>query len=182
MYAEEDTIITEVDRKKDSFPLCIVWTPLPLLTWLLPFIGHLGIVTSEGVIHDFAGPYYVNRNPHRMGFGKVTKYWRVDLSDIKCSTSLKEKIESWDESIESSSTTYDGMMHNLICNNCHNHVAVALNRLNFKGHKRWNTFWLILYMALYGKYVNGQRFLFTWIGFFVILCVILIVCITKFLL
>jgi len=50
----------EVDCGRDHFPFCIVWCPLPVLTWLLPFIGHLGIVTSEGIIHDFAGPYHVN--------------------------------------------------------------------------------------------------------------------------
>jgi hypothetical protein len=26
-----------------STPFTIVWTPLPLLTWILPFIGHTGI-------------------------------------------------------------------------------------------------------------------------------------------
>lgn len=26
-----------------SSPFSIVWTPLPLITWILPFIGHTGI-------------------------------------------------------------------------------------------------------------------------------------------
>lgn len=30
------------------------------LRWLLPFIGHMGICTSTGVIRDFAGPYFVS--------------------------------------------------------------------------------------------------------------------------
>ena len=38
----------------------IVWTPIPLLTWLFPFIGHMGICYSNGIIRDFAGPYYVS--------------------------------------------------------------------------------------------------------------------------
>lgn len=68
-----------IDAKREHYPFAIVWTPIPLLTykkkisfldfflsysllfrWLIPIIGHLGIVTSEGLIHDFAGPYYVN--------------------------------------------------------------------------------------------------------------------------
>lgn len=28
--------------------------------WLFPFIGHMGIAMSSGVIRDFAGPYYVS--------------------------------------------------------------------------------------------------------------------------
>ena len=28
--------------------------------WLFPFIGHMGICTSGGIIRDFAGPYFVS--------------------------------------------------------------------------------------------------------------------------
>lgn len=28
--------------------------------WFIPFIGHMGICTSAGVIRDFAGPYFVS--------------------------------------------------------------------------------------------------------------------------
>uniref|UniRef100_A0A3P8PPW0 Transmembrane protein 222a n=1 Tax=Astatotilapia calliptera TaxID=8154 RepID=A0A3P8PPW0_ASTCA len=42
------------------YPFCIVWTPIPILTWVLPFIGHMGICTSAGVIRDFAGSYFVS--------------------------------------------------------------------------------------------------------------------------
>ena len=28
--------------------------------WLFPFIGHMGIATTQGVIRDFAGPYFVS--------------------------------------------------------------------------------------------------------------------------
>lgn len=31
-----------------------------LYRWLFPFIGHMGICTSAGVIRDFAGPYFVS--------------------------------------------------------------------------------------------------------------------------
>lgn len=36
---EDDKINPENDR----FPYCIVWTALPLITWIIPFIGHTGI-------------------------------------------------------------------------------------------------------------------------------------------
>uniref|UniRef100_A0A3B4WK28 Uncharacterized protein n=1 Tax=Seriola lalandi dorsalis TaxID=1841481 RepID=A0A3B4WK28_SERLL len=35
------------------------WVFFPF-RWLLPFIGHMGICTSTGVIRDFAGPYFVS--------------------------------------------------------------------------------------------------------------------------
>ena len=49
-----------VDVTRTRYPHCIVWTPIPVLTWFLPFIGHMGIARTDGVIRDFAGPYYVS--------------------------------------------------------------------------------------------------------------------------
>ena len=52
--------------------MSIVWTPLPCLTQLLTGIGHTGIGDSKGVIHDFAGPYYVSIDD--LAFGETHKY------------------------------------------------------------------------------------------------------------
>jgi hypothetical protein len=35
----------EMDKVHNKYPYCIVWTPLPLISWFLPFIGHTGICT-----------------------------------------------------------------------------------------------------------------------------------------
>lgn len=32
----------QIDFEKDRFPFSLVWTPIPVLTWFFPFIGHLG--------------------------------------------------------------------------------------------------------------------------------------------
>ncbi|KDO17647.1 hypothetical protein SPRG_16958, partial [Saprolegnia parasitica CBS 223.65] len=37
-----------IDVARDRFPFCIVWSPLPVITWFLPFIGHMGIGDSHG--------------------------------------------------------------------------------------------------------------------------------------
>jgi hypothetical protein len=58
LVEQED--MKKIDVKNEKYPYCIVWTPIPLISWLFPFIGHMGIATSEGVIHDFAGPYYIS--------------------------------------------------------------------------------------------------------------------------
>ncbi len=49
-----------IDVKRVRYPHCLVWTPIPILTWLFPFIGHMGIARTDGVIRDFAAPYYVS--------------------------------------------------------------------------------------------------------------------------
>jgi len=38
-----------------QFPFCIVFTPIPVVSWILPFIGHVGVCTSSGLIYNFAG-------------------------------------------------------------------------------------------------------------------------------
>lgn len=39
----------------DRYPYSIIWGSLPVITWLFPFIGHMGIADSDGIVHDFAG-------------------------------------------------------------------------------------------------------------------------------
>ncbi len=36
---------SSVNVKYQRYPYCIVWTPIPLISWLLPVIGHTGIAT-----------------------------------------------------------------------------------------------------------------------------------------
>ena len=35
----------KIDQDKNRYPFCIVWTPLPLISWFIPIIGHTGICT-----------------------------------------------------------------------------------------------------------------------------------------
>jgi hypothetical protein len=53
-------------------------------------------------------------------------------------------------------------------NNCHDHVAMVLNRLQYKDRSHWNTVSLILLMAMRAKFVSFKRFLLTWAPFVVI--------------
>ena len=49
-----------------------MWTPIPVISWLLPFVGHMGICTSKGVILDFAGPYFISVDS--LAFGNPARY------------------------------------------------------------------------------------------------------------
>ena len=90
----------QIDINRSRFPYCIVWTPIPVLTWLIPIIGHMGIATSAGIIHDFAGPYFVSED--NMAFGKPTKYWKLDP---ELATGGKK---GWDEGVAKASNIYCG--------------------------------------------------------------------------
>ena len=56
--------ITEnkVSCENEYFPMCIVWTPIPILSWFFPILGHAGLSMSDGRIRDFAGSYAIGVN------------------------------------------------------------------------------------------------------------------------
>lgn len=69
-----------IDPERDRFPCCIVWSPLPVLSWFIPFIGHLGICREDGVILDFAGPNFVSVD--NFTFGAPTRYFQVSREQV----------------------------------------------------------------------------------------------------
>lgn len=156
----------KIDAKNQRFPYCIVWTPIPLLTWLFPFIGHMGIGTSEGVIRDFAGPYYVSEG--NMAFGEPTRYLKLQPHNAE------NGAMGWDAGVREASDIYGKRMHNLCCDNCHSHVATALEWMHYN-NTTWNMIKLAGWMFVFGRYVNMCGFFKTWLPFFVMMTVILCV-------
>ncbi|KAG7270914.1 hypothetical protein CRUP_000273 [Coryphaenoides rupestris] len=138
------------DREERSgrYPYCVVWTPIPVLSWLLPIIGHMGICTSSGVIRDFAGSYYVSED--NMGFGRPTKYWQLDVDKL-CGSGAS----AWDKAVFDASEEYKCRPHNLCCDNCHSHVAMALNLMHYDNSSSWNMVNLCLLSLIHGKYCSA---------------------------
>ncbi|XP_022851851.1 protein REVERSION-TO-ETHYLENE SENSITIVITY1-like [Olea europaea var. sylvestris] len=68
--------LDEIDPKKAKFPCCVIWTPLPVVSWLAPFIGHVGICREDGTIIDFSGSNLVNIDD--FAFGSVARYIQLD--------------------------------------------------------------------------------------------------------
>merc|ERR1719433_2521150 len=101
----------KVDHSKHRYPCAIVWTPLPFITWLCPVIGHTWICTSDGVIHDFGGPYYIAED--NMTFGWPTRYVQLNPDKID-----KNSGVTWDVGVSEGNREYSGRMHNLCCDNC----------------------------------------------------------------
>ncbi|NXK23909.1 TM222 protein, partial [Arenaria interpres] len=160
-----------LDAERGRFPYCVVWTPIPVLTWLFPIIGHMGICTSTGVIRDFAGPYFVSED--NMAFGKPVKYWKLDPSKV-----YSTSPNAWDTAVHDASEEYKHRMHNLCCDNCHSHVALALNLMRYDNSTSWNMVKLCFFSLLYGKYVSIGGFVKTWLPFVLFLGVIVTVVLT----
>ena len=155
-----------MDPEKARFPLCITWTILPCVTWFLPFIGHTGICDTSGVIYDFAGPFYVSED--QFAFGKTLKYVRLRIDD--------NQLGKFNQDVYDANKTYRKRNHNICCDNCHSHVACALNNHRYMGRTDWTmvgVWWLLITK---GHYVSCGTFMQTYCGFMII-CIIIALCI-----
>lgn len=154
----------------------IAWTPLPLITWIFPFIGHTGIADSRGIVSDFQGPYYVGDRGH-MAFGAPTRVLKIRFLDQEDNGEFCHAATQWDEAIQEANQVYRGRMHNLFCDNCHSHVAYALNRMSVKdyGVDKWDMVKIAVLMFFRGRFLSWGAMLQSWGPFLVILSLILFV-------
>lgn len=152
---------TEIDIIHQRFPYCLVWTPIPFITTFLPTIGHSGICTSSGIIHDFAGSFFVSID--NMAFGKPYKY--VLLTQDQANRS------DWDRAVEEGDELYNMQKHNLFCNNCHSHCAYVLNTFKYNNKTNYNMFHIWWMLVTKGKYISCGHAIKSYLGFFIIVLI-----------
>ncbi|XP_020677623.1 protein RTE1-HOMOLOG isoform X1 [Dendrobium catenatum] len=179
-----------IDPRKARFPCCIVWTPLPLISWLVPFIGHIGICREDGVILDFAGPHFVSVD--HFNFGSVTRYIQLSREEGSLSTNLadspkNEALESnekmtWDDALRKSTQDFQHRSYSLFTCNCHCFVANCLNRMSYgcSRHRRWNVVNLAVLMFFRGTWVDKLAVLKSFLPFATVLCLGLLLGGTNF--
>lgn len=166
-----------IDVDQHRYPYSIVWTPIHPITWALPFVGHLGICDSHGICFDFTGAIGVDD----LAFGSPTRFLRLnptlitqsDHHGAKNRTLGHEEETSgevanaglWNGAIFRASEMFETRLHIMICgNDCHSHVAVALNLMGYAGFTRWNKIILAAWMFFQGRHTTWAGFMQTWFG------------------
>lgn len=173
--------LDEVDPKKARFPCCIVWTPLPIVSWLAPFFGHVGICREDGAILDFAGSNFVNIDD--FAFGAVARYLQLDrdqccfppnLAGHTCKNGYKHSEHgtaiSWDDALRSSMQHYQHKSYNLFTCNCHSFVSNCLNRLSYGGSLEWNVISLVVLVLWKGRWVDSMSVIRSFFPFVTVAC------------
>lgn len=170
--------VQPLDVKNGKFPYCLVWVPLPIVAWLVPFVGHVGICREDGVILDFAG----NINIDNLAFGSCAKY--VRLSRHKCcfphprfghTCKIADKhatagmAYSWDDAISRSVQVFGRKSYNFFTCNCHSFVANCMNRMAYGGHTNWNLVDVLLLALVQGEFVDFTGFLRGYVPFVAIM-------------
>lgn len=173
--------LDEIDPKKAKFPCCLVWTPLPVVSWLAPFIGHVGICKEDGSILDFSGSNLVNVD--NFAFGPVARYLQLDREQCCFPANLaghtcKHRYNhtehgtaiTWDDALLSSVRHFEPKFYNLFTCNCHSFVADCLNRLCYGGSTGWNMISVVGLVLLKGKWVGFMSILRSFFPFAAVLC------------
>ncbi|TKY57966.1 REVERSION-TO-ETHYLENE SENSITIVITY 1 protein [Spatholobus suberectus] len=170
-----------IDPKKAKFPCCLVWNPLPVVSWLAPFIGHVGICREDGVVLDFSGSYLVNVDD--FAFGPVARYLQLDrrqccfppnLSAHTCKHGYQHSeygtAITWDDALQSSLRYFENKTHNLFTCNCHSFVANCLNRLCYGGSMSWNMVNVGALVLFKGHWVDFRSIVRSFLPFVVVVC------------
>uniref|UniRef100_A0A8C4V637 Transmembrane protein 222 n=1 Tax=Falco tinnunculus TaxID=100819 RepID=A0A8C4V637_FALTI len=103
----------------------------------------------------------------------LSQYWKLDPSKV-----YSTGPNAWDTAVHDASEEYKHRMHNLCCDNCHSHVALALNLMRYDNSTSWNMVKLCFFSLLYGKYVSVGGFVKTWLPFVLFLGVIMTIVLT----
>lgn len=77
----------------------------------------------------------------------------------------------WDRSVQDANEEYRKRIHNICCDNCHSHVAYALNGMQYRGKADWGMVILGVETFFFGSFVSFGGFLRTWLPF-IIICII----------
>lgn len=158
-----------IDKKSDPLSCCVVWTPIPVLSWLLPFFGHIGVADSQGIIHEFVGPYYINKG--RLSFGDPRRKWQIDVDP-----------NVWDQAIEDTSHFFEHVRYDLLCSNCHYFAAAVLQKIDYPQtipiFRQWTsgaTVKIAWGMLFHGKSLSVRDTIIIWMPFMIILIILLFI-------
>lgn len=83
--------------------------------------------------------------------------------------------QQWDQSIQEANDIYRGRMHNLFCDNCHSHVACALNRMPMQAYtiSKWNMVKLCFLVFFRARFLSWSA-VFSQFGPFLMLIAIIL--------
>ncbi|XAR69254.1 hypothetical protein NMG60_11000770 [Bertholletia excelsa] len=171
----------EIDPKNAKFPCCLVWTPLPVVSWLAPFIGHVGICREDGTVLDFSGSYFINVDD--FAFGAVARYLQLDrrkccfppnLSAHTCKHRYKHAeygtADTWNDALGLTIRSFEHKSYNLFTCNCHLFVANCLNRLCYGRSMGWNMINVAGLILFKGHWVDTYAILRSFFPFVAVLC------------
>ncbi|XP_059313634.1 protein REVERSION-TO-ETHYLENE SENSITIVITY1-like [Lycium ferocissimum] len=174
--------LDEIDPKTEKFPCCLVWAPLPVVSWLAPFVGHVAICREDGAIVEFSRASMIHVGS--LIYGDAARYYqlarqqycfpRTTLAGHTCNQHHKHAEfgpgVSWDDAVQLSTRNFEYRNFNLFTCNGLSFFAHCLNRLSYKWSLNWNMVNVGILILFKGQWVNGSAILRSFVPFIVMLC------------
>lgn len=162
----------------------IVWGCLPCITMFAPFLGHAGLLRSDGALLDFSLSYVVNLDAPAFGkpirlislesflkggdAGNSIGYEKLDRKAFKLETSSdvendnnESYVYSWDRVLSEAVREYQNEQYDFFTNNCHTFVAHCLNKARIPGPLGlpWNMVTVAGVIFLQSRFVTMMSFI-----------------------
>lgn len=85
--------------------------------------------------------------------------------------------EQWDKAVSEANSEYRTRMHNICCDNCHSHVAYALNSMEISayGIRNWDMVKLCFLVFFKGRFLGVGGFVAQFLPFSLILMILVLV-------
>ena len=166
-YTERKNKLSKKNNSKYKY--CIIWSHIPLITFLIPFIGHSSIVNSYGFIHDFDSSYFIKiYNEEENGFSKIV-YLNLDDSQKKI----------WDNVIENMDKYYKKKSFSFCGYNSFKYISNILSNIEYKGKKNYTKFDIFWLIVREGKFISKCEIFKTYFGWIIIFIIIVIIIIIS---
>lgn len=147
-------------------PYTFLWSSIPFISTIFPFLGHISVCSSNGTIHDYFSSKYISID--QLNYGSPEKIINLELNE-------GEMIE-WDRAIKRSDKKYKRKNFSFCGNNSLKYAGYILSEVNYKGKKKYSKCDIIKLSINKGKYLSKCAIVKTWIGFVLIItCLLLII-------
>lgn len=153
------------DNILDNISCSLVWTSIPVLSYIFPFIGHVGITDSTGRIHDFGSSHYISID--QMTYGNPDKIIHFEITN--------DEFTRWDKCIHSVSKKFTHKTYSLCGVNGYSFCASVLNKINYNDRNDY-TACEVMKMTIGCKYYVGTASMCkSYIGLIIIIVLIILV-------
>lgn len=170
MLSVKDDSKQQSSQPSNARPPCaVLWSPIPLLTWLLPCIGHIGISDSSGTAYDFAGSGTILRWPSgRTLLGMPTRWLQLvhpeDTGSAAEGTWPSKQALHHDQELNTVADAFKTEPYNLFTNNCHVFVSAVMTHVDYR-NTHWDPFKVAVLVFFCARYTSIWGFLHTWLPF-----------------
>ena len=162
--SQTDEVDTE-DYVIDNISCSLVWTSIPVLSYIFPFLGHVGITDSIGRIHDFGSSHYVSVD--QMTYGNPDKIVHFEIT--------REEYTRWDKCINSVSKKYSKKTYSLCSVNGYSFCASVLNKIRYNDRNDYTACEVMKMTIGCGHYVGAAAMCKSYSGLIILVALVIIV-------